>query len=192
MQPVWRAGGRTFGIVGLGRIGSAAAPRAKALGMDVLFYDPYAPDGRDKSLGVRRVETFDELLAVSHVLSLHCPLTPETRHMIHAASIERLPRGSFLVNTGRGGRGRHNGHSSGDCLGQPGRRRHRRLRRRATGRRPRADRGLCNPEHPAYHRVLINPHSAFYCEEGLNEMRVKGADACRRAILGLPLRNVVN
>lgn len=102
VQPVWRLRGRTFGIVGLGRIGSAAALRAKALGMDVLFYDPYAPDGRDKSLGVRRVETFDELLALSHVLSLHCPLTPETRHMINAASIERLPRGSFLVNTARG------------------------------------------------------------------------------------------
>jgi D-3-phosphoglycerate dehydrogenase/C-terminal binding protein len=49
-----------------------------------------------------------------------------------------------------------------------------------------------NPAHPAYHRVLINPHSAFYCEEGLSEMRVKGSEACRRAILGLPLRNVVN
>ena len=55
--------GRVFGIIGLGRIGSAAALRAKSLGMDVVFYDPYAPDGRDKSLGVRRVETLDALLA---------------------------------------------------------------------------------------------------------------------------------
>ncbi len=192
VQPVWRLRGRTFGIVGLGRIGSAAALRAKALGMDVLFYDPYAPDGRDKSLGVRRVETFDELLALSHVLSLHCPLTPETRHMINAASIERLPRGSFLVNTARGGvvdttaipaaiaSGRLAGAGIDVFDGEP----------------PADDHVLIaawrNPEHPAYHRVLINPHSAFYCEEGLNEMRVKGADACRRAILGLPLRNVVN
>src|SRR5204862_1323093 len=61
-QPVHRLRGRVFGILGLGRIGTAAALRAKALGMDVVFYDPYVPDGRDKSLGVRRAETLDELL----------------------------------------------------------------------------------------------------------------------------------
>ena len=112
--------------------------------------------------------------------------------MINAASIERLPRGSFLVNTARGGvvdttaipaaiaSGRLAGAGIDVFDGEP----------------PADDHVLIaawrNPEHPAYHRVLINPHSAFYCEEGLNEMRVKGADACRRAILGLPLRNVVN
>ena len=77
-QPVWRLRGRVFGIVGLGRIGTAAALRAKALGMDVVFYDPYAPDGRDKSLGVRRVETLEALLAEAHIVSMHCPLTAET------------------------------------------------------------------------------------------------------------------
>ncbi len=192
VQPVWRLRGRTFGIVGLGRIGSAAALRAKALGMDVLFFDPYAPDGRDKALGVRRVETFDELLAVAHVLSLHCPLTPQTRHMVNAQTLERLPLGSFLVNTARGGvvdtsaipaaivSGRLAGAGIDVLDGEP----------------PADDDPLIaawrDPQHPAHHRVLINPHSAFYSEEGLNDMRVKGSEACRRAILGLPLRNVVN
>ena len=87
--PLHRLRGRVFGIVGLGRIGTAAALRAKALGMDVAFYDPYKPDGYDKALGVRRVESFDELLAQAHVLSLHCPLTEETRHMVDAAAIAR-------------------------------------------------------------------------------------------------------
>ena len=49
-----------------------------------------------------------------------------------------------------------------------------------------------DPEHPAHERVILNPHAAFYCEEGLNEMRVKGSQNCRRALLGEPIRNVVN
>jgi D-3-phosphoglycerate dehydrogenase/C-terminal binding protein len=49
-----------------------------------------------------------------------------------------------------------------------------------------------NPEHPAYHRLIINPHSAFYCEEGLLDMRRKGTEACRRALLGMTPRNIVN
>ena len=49
-----------------------------------------------------------------------------------------------------------------------------------------------DPNHLAYDRLIVNPHSAFYCEEGMQEMRSKGAEACRRALLGLPQRNVVN
>ena len=49
-----------------------------------------------------------------------------------------------------------------------------------------------DPNHAAYDRVIVNPHAAFYSEEGLMDMRVKGAESCRRALLGLPLRNVVN
>lgn len=190
--PLGRLRGRVFAIVGLGRIGSAAALRAKALGMDVVFYDPYAPDGRDKSLGVRRVESLDELLAQAHVVSMHCPLTAETRHIMRAETIERLPFGSYLVNTSRGavvdtsaipmaivsgrlaGAGidvlEHEPPPAGDPLVAAWR----------------------DPSHPAYHRVIVNPHTAFYSEEGLTDMRVKGAEACRRALVGLPLRNVVN
>ena len=191
-QPIWRLRGRVFGIIGLGRIGSATALRAKALGMDVIFYDPYVPDGRDKSLGVRRVETLDELLAQAHVVSPHCPLTRETNHLIDAAAIAKLKPGSFLVNTSRGGvvdtAAIPDAIASGQLAGaaidvleqEP----------------PPPDHPLLvawrDPKHPAYHRVLVNPHTAFYCEEGLTEMRIKGTEACRRALLGMPLRNVVN
>ena len=68
-----------FGIVGLGHIGTATGMRAKALGMDVVFYDPHLPDGRDKALGVRRAESLEELLRQSHIVSLHCPLSA-TKH----------------------------------------------------------------------------------------------------------------
>src|SRR5262245_50055111 len=72
----------TFGIVGLGRIGTAAALRAKALGFKVCFYDPYLPNGVDKAVGVSRARTLEELLRQADVLSLHCPLTAETHRMI--------------------------------------------------------------------------------------------------------------
>src|SRR5262249_36738097 len=68
VQPLRRLRGQTFGVVGIGRIGTATALRAKALGMDVVYYDPFVPQGRDKSLGVRSVETLDELLAQSYVV----------------------------------------------------------------------------------------------------------------------------
>ncbi len=192
VAPIYRLRGRVFAIVGLGRIGSAAALRAKALGMDVAFYDPLKPDGYDKAIGIRRVDTLDELLNQAFVLSLHCPLTPETKGMIDAAAIAKLPHGSFLVNTARGAvvdtssipeaiaSGRLAGAGIDVIPTEP----------------PPADDPLIkawrDPKHPAYHRVIVNPHSAFYSEEGLLDMRIKGSHACRKAVLGLPLLNVVN
>ena len=190
--PLFRLRGRVFGVVGLGRIGTATAVRAKALGMDVAFYDPYKPDGYDKALGMRRADTLDELLRQAFVLSVHTPLTAETNRMINAAAIGRLPRGSFLVNTARGAvvetsaipAAIESGHLAGagiDVLAvEP----------------PPADdpliRAWRDPTHPAHHRVIVNPHSAFYSEEGLLDMRTKGAKAVRNALLGRPLLNVVN
>jgi len=192
VQPLVRLRGRVFGIIGLGRIGSATALRAKTLGMDVVFYDPYAPDGRDKALGVRRAETLDALLAESHVISPHCPLTADTFHMINAKTIAKLKPGSFLVNTSRGGVVDTTAIPAALVSGQ--------LAGAAidvleTEPPPASDPLLVawrDPKHPAYHRLIVNPHAAFYCDEGLLDMRVKGSEACRRALLGIPLRNVVN
>jgi D-3-phosphoglycerate dehydrogenase/C-terminal binding protein len=190
--PIPRLRGRVFGIVGLGRIGSATALRAKALGMDVAFYDPYKPDGYDKVLGVRRVESLDELLARSYVLSLHCPLTPETRHLVDAEALARMPRGSYLVNTSRGevvdvgavAPALESGHLAGAAID-------------VLPVEPPADddpllRAWRDPNHPAHHRLILTPHAAFYSEEGWVETRVKSAQAVRRALLGQPIRNRVN
>jgi D-3-phosphoglycerate dehydrogenase/C-terminal binding protein len=190
--PVYRLRGRVFGVIGLGRIGSAAAVRAKALGMDVHFFDPYKPDGYDKALGIRRADTLDELLQKSHVVSVHTPLTPETKAMINADTIAKMPRGSFLVNTARGAvvdtRAVPGAIASGHLAGagidvlpaEP----------------PLLDDPLIvawrDPSHPAHHRVIVNPHAAFYSEEGLLDMRMKGAKAVANALLGRPLLNVVN
>jgi D-3-phosphoglycerate dehydrogenase/C-terminal binding protein len=192
VAPLYRLRGRVFGVVGLGRIGTAAALRAKALGMNVLFFDPYKPCGYDKALGITRVESLNELLAQSDIISLHCDLTDETHHLLDRKTIARAPAGSFLINTARGAvidtaalpEFLATGHLAGvglDVLEQEP---------------PSSDDPLIvawrDPRHPAHHRLIINPHSAFYSEEGLMDMRTKGSDACRRALLGQPIPNVVN
>src|SRR5438105_5727847 len=93
---------QTFGVVGLGRIGTAAALRAKALGFRVVFYDPYLPNGTDLAIGVGRAPTLPELLRQADVLSIHAPLTRHTRGLIGRAELELLPRGAVVVNTARG------------------------------------------------------------------------------------------
>ena len=97
-----RLRGKTFGVVGCGRIGTAAALRAKALGLDVVFYDPYLRQGMDKALGIRRVYQLEELLEQSHFVSLHCYLDATTRHLINARTIARMRPGAVLINTARG------------------------------------------------------------------------------------------
>jgi len=190
--PVPRLRRRVFGIVGCGRIGTATALRAKAFGFDVVFYDPYVKDGVDKALGVRRVDTLKELLSQSYIVSMHCPLTAETRGMIGNQQIGWMPKGSFLVNTARGGvvdtiaviAALKDGHLAGagiDVLEQEP---------------PAIDSPVLaawrDPNHPAHDRLLLNPHTAFYCDEGCEEFRRKGAMEILRAYRGEPLRNRVN
>lgn len=192
VAPLRRVRGRVFGVIGVGRIGTATALRAKALGYDVVFYDPYVSDGRDKSLGIRRAETIEELLRQSNVVSCHCPLTPETKHIINPQSIELMPRESILVNTARGGvvdphavlKGLESGILAGaaiDVLEQEP---------------PPADHPLVSawrdPKHVAHDRLILTPHAAFYSEEGLLDMRIKGSQNCLRALTGASIRNVVN
>jgi C-terminal binding protein len=97
-----RSSSTVYGIVGLGRIGMAAALKARALGSDVIFYDPGLPNGVEISLGLRRARKLDDLLTQAAILSLHVPLTPETRNMIGSREIALLPKGAIIINTARG------------------------------------------------------------------------------------------
>lgn len=99
---VRRLRGRVLGIVGLGRIGIATALRAKAFGMRVIAYDPYAPAGIEIATGVERLMNLDAVLAESDVVSLHCPLTTETEGMIGQAALAAMKRDAILINTARG------------------------------------------------------------------------------------------
>ena len=118
-QSVARLSQRTLGLVGYGRIGRRVAEKARAFGLEVVAYDPYAStaDGVEL-LGL------DELLRRADILSLHVPLTPETRHMIGARELALLAPGSLVINIGRGGlvdedalvATLHSGHIAGAAL----------------------------------------------------------------------------
>src|SRR5207248_2994503 len=97
-----RLRGKTLGLIGCGRIGTAMALRGQALGMRVVVYDPYQPDGIEKALGVERCVRLEDLLGQAQFLSLHCPLTRETHHVLNADTLRRLPDGAYVVNTARG------------------------------------------------------------------------------------------
>jgi len=93
--------GRTAGVVGTGRIGRRVAEILLGFGCRVLAYDP-TPEPDLVARGVTFM-TIDELLAASDIVTLHCPLKPNTRHMIDAPALARMKRGAMLINTSRGG-----------------------------------------------------------------------------------------
>jgi phosphoglycerate dehydrogenase-like enzyme len=172
----------TFGVVGLGRIGTATALRAKALGFKVVFFDSYLPNGVDKALGISRVRTLDELLAKADVLSLHCPLTDETRHMIAERELALMKPGAFVVNTARGAvikkaailRALRDGRIAGAGLDVV------------------EDEPLQTAEEAATPNLIVTCHAAFCSVESKLEMRATSARIALAAVLGDPLENIVN
>lgn len=184
-----RLAGGIFGVIGLGRIGTATAMRAKAFRMKVVACDPYIPDGRDKALGVTMM-SLDDLMAVSDVVSVHTPLTEETRGIVGAAQLAKMKPHAILVNTARGGcvdddalvevlkRGKIAGAGLDVLPVEP----------------PETDRAiikLWQQEDPPVN-LVVTPHSAFYSEQGLEEMRTKAALEVKRVLVGEKPRNVVN
>lgn len=93
---------KTLGIIGLGRIGSAVARRARGFNMKVLYYNQSGRNLKDEEVGALYCETIDEVLKNSDVVSLHVPLTPETHHMIDGAALEKMRNTAILINTSRG------------------------------------------------------------------------------------------
>lgn len=187
-KPLYRNRGRVFGILGMGSIGMATALRARACGWRVIFCDPYLPGGFGKAVHCKRVE-FDELLQKSDVLSLHTPLTDETRHMINAAALAQMKRTAVLVNTARGGvvdqkallaallKKRIAGAGLDVLEQEPPRDDDPLLVAWRAGRLP---------------NVILTPHSAFYSEDGFREMRAKAAEEICRVLRGGQPRNCVN
>lgn len=92
--------GKTVGVVGTGQIGATFARIMAGFGCKLLAYDPY-PNPQVEALGARYLP-LDALLAEAHIISLHCPLNDDTRHLINPASLSRMQRGAMLINTGRG------------------------------------------------------------------------------------------
>ena len=102
LTPGFEVFGAVLGLVGLGRIGSRVAAIAQVLGMKVLAFDPFTTAERAHALGVELVPTLEELLPRAQVVSLHCPATPQTYHIMNAETLNLMPQGSYLINAARG------------------------------------------------------------------------------------------
>lgn len=116
--------GKTLGIIGLGRIGLAIAKRAQAMEMKVLGFDPFMTEAKAKELGIELYANYRDMLPLCEILTVHTPLTDETRGMISDVEIASMPKGARLINCARGGiydeaalvRGLESGHLGGVAL----------------------------------------------------------------------------
>jgi D-3-phosphoglycerate dehydrogenase len=166
------------GVIGLGRIGARVAAQASALGFRVLGHDPYATAGENV-----RLASLEELLRTSHVVTLHAPLTAQTRHLIRGETIELMRPGALLVNTCRGGlideaaiaaalrAGRLGGAALDVFETEP---------------LPAGSplRSLPN--------VLLSPHAAWYSPASLAELPVRAAGQVVDFLAGRPVPSIVN
>jgi phosphoglycerate dehydrogenase-like enzyme len=152
------------------------------MGFRTIFFDPYVPSGTHKAIGVERVSSLDELLRRADTLSIHCPLTAETRGIIGAQEIALMKPGSYVVNTARGDivqkapvfAALRSGHLAGAGLdvveAEP----------------------LRTAEEAATPNLIVTCHAAFCSPEGMIEMRSTSAKIARAAVLGQPVWNRVN
>jgi D-3-phosphoglycerate dehydrogenase / 2-oxoglutarate reductase len=180
-KPMFRLAGGTLGLVGFGNIARQVAVRAAAFGMHVLFCDPYVSEGQFNAPG-KKVE-LPELLQASDFLSIHPPLTPQTRKMINADAFARMKPTAFLINCARGPI------VDTDALV------------RALDAKTIAGCALdtVDPEplpdpHPLRGRnnVIIAPHAAWYSEQAMEGLQTGAPNEVRRVLTGKWPVNVVN
>lgn len=183
VPPVSRARGRRLGLVGFGRIGRAVAQRARGFGFEVVAHDPYVPDDVLRAAGVEPVG-LDDLFATSDAVSLHCPLTSETRSMVDAERLARARPGLVLVNTSRGGVVDLAALDDALDRGQVG----------AAGLDVLADEPAPDLERPLFRRpnVVLTPHLAWYSLEARRDLALKAAEEAYRFVSGDRPRNLIN
>ncbi|XP_078079537.1 C-terminal-binding protein 2 isoform X3 [Mustelus asterias] len=182
-----RIRGETLGLIGFGRVGQAVAVRAKIFGFNIIFYDPYLPDGIERSLGVQRVYTLQDLLYQSDCVSLHCNLNEHNHHLINDFTIKQMRQGAFLVNTARGGLVDEKALAQGLKEG--------RIRGAALDVHESEPFSFTQGPLKDAPNLICTPHTSWYSEQASLEMREAAATEIRRAITGrIPdsLRNCVN
>ena len=182
----------TFGVLGLGRIGTTAAMRAKAFDMNVTFYDPYKPNGTELALGINRCDTLAELMQVSDIVSVHTPLNEETRNLVGRAAFDVAKKGIIVINTARGPiidlDALHDAMRDDIVL--------------AAGLDvlPEEPANLQSPLLSAWganedwikHRLVVTPHSAFFTPESVRDIRIFSARTAVRFLRDGRLENCVN
>ncbi|KPP61196.1 C-terminal-binding protein 2-like [Scleropages formosus] len=182
-----RIRGETLGIIGLGRVGQAVALRAKAFGFGVIFYDPYLPDGVERSLGLQRMATLQDLLIHSDCVSLHCSLNEHNHHLINDFTIKQMRQGAFLVNTARGGLVDEKALAQALKEG--------RIRGAALDVHETEPFSFSQGPLKDAPNLICTPHTSWYSEQASIEAREEAAREVRRAITGrIPdsLKNCVN
>jgi D-3-phosphoglycerate dehydrogenase len=173
---VYRITGRTLGIVGLGHVGRQVAPRAQGMKLNVQTYDPYLDPKIAQGLGVKMV-SFDELVDTSDFVSLHAPLTNETRKMFGAAQFKKMKNTAYLINCARGGlvdtEALYDALGAGEIAG--------------------AALDVTDPEPlPADHRILTLPnvivtcHTAANSDESYVDCQTHAAREVARVLIGQP------
>ena len=180
-KPLFRLAGSTLGLVGFGNIARQVALRAAAFGMRVLYFDPYVKQGQFDCPGIAM--ELEELLGAADIVSLHPPLTPQTRKMINDAALARMKPTAYLVNCSRGPiidtealvRALDARKIAGCALD-------------TTDPEP-----LPNP-HPLRGRdnVILNPHVAWYSEQAMKGLQAGAPGEVRRVLSGEWPINVVN
>ncbi|XP_031653526.1 C-terminal-binding protein 1-like isoform X4 [Oncorhynchus kisutch] len=182
-----RIRGETLGIIGLGRVGQAVALRAKAFGFGVIFYDPYLPDGVERSLGLQRMTTLQDLLIHSDCVSLHCSLNEHNHHLINDFTIKQMRQGAFLVNSARGGLVDEKALAQALKEG--------RIRGAALDVHETEPFSFSQGPLKDAPNLICTPHTSWYSEQASIEAREEAAREVRRAITGrIPdsLKNCVN
>jgi D-3-phosphoglycerate dehydrogenase len=182
IRPVYRLEGKTLGILGMGRMGQALAVRAKGFGLKLVGFDPYVPDAVFQSLQVQRVE-LDELCRLSDIVSIHSPLTAETRHLIDARTLSLMKPTTLIVNTARGGLIKtddlvaaiQGGRIAGAALDV-------------------VEEEPLPMDHPIRNtpRVILTPHAAWYSDDAEPELRRRAAQIIVEGLTGKRPSSLIN
>jgi len=180
--PAYRLRGQVLGLVGFGKIPRVLAGKARALGLEVIAFDPYVDEASMAAHGVAKVE-FADLLARADYVSIHSPLNPQTRGLIGEAELRAMKPTAYLINTARGPivneaaltSALREGWIAGAALD-------------VLETEPPPD------GHPllAQDHVILTPHVAFYSEESLQELQRKASEEVARVLTGQPPRYPVN
>uniref|UniRef100_A0A4W5LYW4 C-terminal-binding protein 2 n=1 Tax=Hucho hucho TaxID=62062 RepID=A0A4W5LYW4_9TELE len=184
---LWSFSDTVFVCMSTGRSGQAVAVRAKVFGFNVIFYDPYLQDGLERSLGVQRVYTLQDLLYQSDCVSLHCNLNEHNHHLINDFTIKQMRQGAFLVNSARGGLVDEKALAQALKEG--------RIRGAALDVHESEPFSFTQGPLKDAPNLICTPHTAWYSEQASLEMREAAATEIRRAVTGrIPdsLRNCVN
>ncbi len=184
--------GATFGVIGLGRIGLAAARRAAAFDMKVVFFDPYLSNGVDLSTGYERVNSLEALMGRADIVSVHAPLSEETKGMLGTAAFAAAKPGLIVVNTARGPiidldaleaalrQGKIAGAGIDVLPNEPSDMEHRLF---AAWRRG---------EDWIAGRLVVTPHAAFYSPAAMQDLRLKSVEVVHALLAEGRLTNCVN